>query len=279
MTMKLTVEENCLNLRPCFFLYCLFLLSAGCVHDARREAEDAYVGQLMKSASALERKKDIAGAVEKMKIALTVDPENTLIREHLRQTTERFAPEAEKHYKTGIAVRESSPQAARKEFLEALRLRPDYMEAVTALRDLQLASSEAVIQKRLKKKAKNAAVRPPVKPDADEDEDYTEDYSLDVAVSSYEDGDYERAAREFEKMQARFPNDPDIRMYLDNSWYNIGMSYFAKKEYQKALASFAKVRKGFQRVDECVIKCRQCLKNSEPARASVSPRRGNYRRR
>ena len=248
------------------FLLCVFLLPAGCAHNARQAADEAFVQRLMKSSSVLEQKSDIAKALEELKIALTIDPENDKAREELNRLLIKRDLEAEKHFKAGTAVRNSNPQAAHKEYLEALRIRSDHREALMALRELHCISSEGIVQARLKREAKVASSKGHNKIQDEDEDSFSEDYSLDIAISSFEDGDYARAIREFEKMKARFPDDPDIQIYLDRSWYNTGMVWFAKKDYKKAIASFSNVRKGFGRIDEYMLKCRQSLKSPEIAK-------------
>jgi len=261
------------------FLFCVFLLSAGCVHNDRQVAEEAFVQQLVKTSSTLEQKRDFANAVEELQIALTIDPESDKARRELNRLLVKRDLEAIKHFKAGVAARNSNPQAAHREFLEALRIRSDYRDALMALRELQFISSEAIIQARLKREAKAALSKGHNKIQDEDEDSFSEDYSLDIAISSFEDGDYATAIREFDKMKARFPNDPDIQVYLDRSWYNTGMDWFAKKDYKKAVASFSKVRKGFGRVDEYMNKCRQGLKSPALNQDSVSSGHRSSRKR
>ena len=261
------------------FLFYVFLLSAGCVHNDRQVAEEAFVQQLVKTSSTLEQKRDIANALEELKVVLTIDPKNDKAREELNRLSVKRDQEALKHFKAGIAARNSNQQAAHREFFEALKLRSDYRDALMALRELQFISSEAIVQARLKREAKVAFSREHHKIQEEDEDSSPEDYSLDIAISSFEDGDYVTAIREFNKMKARFPNDPDIQVYLDRSWFNTGMDAYAKKDYRKALASFSKVRQGFGGVDECMNKCRKALKDPALKKYSVSSGRKSSRKR
>ncbi len=240
---------------------CVLLISAGCAHiDAPGKA---FAEQTVQTSSTLEKKGEFAKAVEELKVALAADPDNSSVREKLSRLIVKRDQEAARHFKAGIALPDSNPKGAKKEFLEALRIRGDYPEAVTALRGLQLESAEDRIRVRTRKEARHAAARAHEKTEAAEDEADGEDYSLDVAISSFDTGDYDTAIHEFGKMKARYPNDPDIQLYLDRSWYNAGIALFTKKDYSKALASFAKVPKGFDRVNEYTAACRSALKIPE----------------
>jgi tetratricopeptide (TPR) repeat protein len=261
----------CQFILPIVGLFWILLMSAGCAHNDAQEK--AFSEQTVQASSTLEKKGDLVKAVEELKIALVVDPDNSKAREELNRITVKRNLEADKHLKAGIAVRNSNPQGARKEFVAALRIRGDYPEAVTALRGLQLESAEAVLQARTKREAKLAATRVHAKTEADEDEMDGVEYSLDIAISAFESGDYNTAIREFGKMKARYPNDTDIQLYLDRSWYNSGIASFTKKDFHRALTSFAKVPKGFERVDEYVAKCRSALKIPEGEKVKQAPKK------
>lgn len=239
----------------------VLLISAGCAHiDAPGKT---FAEQTVQASSTLEKKGDLAKGVEELKVALAADPDNDNVRERLNRLIAKRDQEAARHFRAGGALRDSNPKGAKKEFLEALRIRSDFPKAVTALRGLQLEAAEGRIQTRTRKEARLAAARAHEKTEAVEDEADGEDYSLDVAISSFDAGDYDTAIHEFGKMKARYPNDPDIQLYLNRSWYNAGMALFAKKDYHRALASFDKVPKGFERVDEYAAACRSALRIPE----------------
>ena len=203
---------------------------------------------------------EIVRTVEKLNIALTIDPENKTAREELTKFVVKQNTEAQVHFLAGASLRGSNPQKAHKEFIAAIMLRSNYSEALTALRELHLASMESILYSRLKREAANAAAKLHDK-HADVDEgSYSDEYSLETAVSAFEAGDYATAIREFEKMKSAYPDDPDILAYLDRSWYNSGVDKFNKRDYRKALTVFSNVRKGFERVDEFLLICRQNLK-------------------
>ncbi len=256
-------RENIPHLhRPPFFLLWLIIIACGCAHiekpapSAEEEAE-----KLVVASTTMERHGDVVSAVEDLKVALVIDPDNMKAREELNRLIIKRNSEAEQHYRAGTNARNSNSQEARKEFLNALRLNPNHEEAIAALRELQLATAEAIIQPRLKKEAARASKKVKPKVHVEEEEPDIETYSLDIAASAFEEGDYATAIREFGKMKARYPKDPDIQAYLDRSWYNQGIVLFNKKNYRKALNSFSKVRKGFNNVDRYIGECRQHLKH------------------
>jgi tetratricopeptide (TPR) repeat protein len=270
MTMiKITKHYRIIFLPSCFIW--VVLISAGCAHIGGPGKE--FAEQTVQASSVLEKRGDLVNAVEELKVALAADPYNSNTREELDRLLAKRNLEVERYYKSGVAMRDSNPLGARKAFLAALKIRSDYPEVVTALRGLQLEAAEAKIQARTKREAKLAATRVHAKTEADEDEMDGVEYSLDIAISAFESGDYNTAIREFGKMKARYPNDTDIQLYLDRSWYNSGIASFTKKDFHRALTSFAKVPKGFERVDEYVAKCRLALKIPEGEKVKQAPKK------
>lgn len=211
---------------------------------------DQEVAKVLSEVSALENIGELAAAIEYCKIALTIDPVNLTARSELERLTVKRNNLAEKRYLAGNSLRETNPKDAARNYLAALWLRGDYTEARLALGELQLQSAEASIKARLKREAGKLF---------DDDIDVA-NYSLEIATLSFEDGDYNTAIHEFEKIKVRFPHDEDIRVYLDSSYYNVGIGWYGKQNYQKALSSFVKVRKGFEQVDEFSHQCREQLK-------------------
>lgn len=258
--MIVATDRNTFTYLSTLCLILVLFMAAGCAHIGKDAPGASEAKKLMETSSTSEKQGDVINAVQDLKIARAIDPGNRKTLDELNRLIEKRDREAELLYKAGVAVRNSNATEARRDFLAALRIRSDYPEAITALRELHYAKSEAVIQARLKKEAARAGTRSRVKVQVDEDELDPDSYSLDGAVSALEEGDYATATREFEKMKLRYPDDPDIKAYLDLSWYNSGIAFFKKKDYKKALSSFAKVRKGFESVDDYISRCKQALK-------------------
>ena len=287
MTMIKPTNLHHTILSLCCFSWVIFI-SVGCAHNGAlgkaseeqkvqasltlEKREKLAAEQKVRASSALEQKVqvsstfeqrgDLVNAVEWLKVALVVDPNNATVRGELNHLIDKSNQEAERLFKAGIELRNSNPQGAKRKFLDALRIRGDYPEAVAALRELQFESAEAVIQARTIQETKLATTGTHGKTKTAEDEDEVdrEEYSLDIAISAFETADYETAIKEFEKMKVRYPSDQDIQLYLDRSWYNSGITWFTKKDYKRALSAFVKVPKGFERVNEYMAKCRSALK-------------------
>jgi tetratricopeptide (TPR) repeat protein len=242
------------------FLCVVVLVISGCASTPKKTPPP--VVTTVPTVQPLEEKSDIAAVIEELKISLAKDPKNSKARAELIRLLVKRDELAAVHLKAGLALRTTNPAGARKEFLRALKIRTEYPDAITALRELQLSTSRDLIQTRMKKEAKSAASKAEaLERDVDE-ESSTGDYSLDIAISALEDGDFSTAIKEFEKIRAIYPNDPDIKEYLYKSWYNLGKSSYIKMEYKKALAAFGKVRKGYENVDDYTAKCKQALKKA-----------------
>jgi len=210
--------------------------------------------KFLAEASAFEAKGDLYNALEYVKIALTIDPSNPTARGELNRLILKRNNEAAKYFNAGNAVRSSNPKEAARLFFAALRTRHDYPESLASLRELHLLKEEAALLARIKKEA--------LKGLSDYEDIDVANYSLEVATLSYEEGEYMTAIREFEKIKTRYPNDQDIQLYLNSSYYNVGMSWLSKKDSRKALSWFTKVDKGFERVDDYIKKCRENLRGS-----------------
>lgn len=255
----MTAATSSYSSRMLIMFFPVLLLAGGCAHEAPKP-EVVFPKppeESIKSSSEFEQKGDLTAAVERLKIALTIDPGNIRAQEELKRLLIKRNIEAEKRYRAGLALKELNPDAARKEFLAALRIRSDYMEAVRALKDLQLEASEATLQARAKKEAASKT-HPKNQPP---DDVLLEETYLDTAIALYDDGNYSSAIQELQKAKSHSPNDPEVNKYLNLSWYNSGIVWFKKKEYRKALDAFAMVKKKFENVDDYIRKSRQALKN------------------
>lgn len=235
---------------------------AGCAVSRLPSETREEVRQIVETATKQDDRGEVGRSVKELRIALTMDPGNSRARQELNRLVAIQHKEAEAHLVIGNSVLNSNPLKSQKELLAALRLRPEYPEAITALRELQLAKAEAKIAARLKREAAAKAQGKRAAQEED-DESYPDGYSLENAVTAFEAGDYATAIKEFEKMKAAYPNDPDIQAYLERSWYNSGIGHYNRKDYKKALNAFSKVRKGFERVDEYMALCRQQLKGGK----------------
>ncbi len=241
-----------------FYLF-LLLLSVVLLNACAPVAKYAPPEEYLKKSSSLEQRGDIAAAIEELKIALTIDPSNDSAKEQLKRLSVIRDREAEKHYKAGLSLKESDQSAARKEFLMALRIKPDYQIVVDELKQQQLTMAESKLQSRTTRRTGARKAK------GDEEEDEEEvgggaDY-LGVAISLYEHGEYQAAINELLKARSRYPRSAEISRYLNLSYYNLGVLYYQKKDYVNALGMFSKVKRGSEKSDAYLKKARAMLKN------------------
>lgn len=256
------MRSDCISFNYGALLLGTLLLIGGCAQIESARMVQSFPKQpeaSMQSSTDLEGKGDISAAVEELKIALTLDPDNQKAKQQLARLIEKRNKLAEEHYQAGMKMKQTDLQGAKREFLAALRVRTDFQEAMLELKNLQLESSEATLQVRAKREAQLAA-RTQERSQIATEED-VEETSFDRAVSLFEDGDYAAAAHEFQKAKSHAPNDPEIHRYLNLCYYDLGLAQFKKKDYKKALDSFAKVKKGFEGVDDYVKRCRSGLRH------------------
>jgi tetratricopeptide (TPR) repeat protein len=222
-----------------FLITFLLLIPAGCAHQPAPVPEEskAEVQELVRTATTHEVTGEVAKSVEGLKIALTVDPENTKAREELNRLVAKQQAEAEAHFKAGAALRGTNPQKAHKEFIAAVKLRSNYPEALTALREIHLAEMLVKIKKRPDYGSKPQSGTHGTDPG----DSFQGEYSLTTAIQAFDRGEYGTAIKEFTKMLDDYPGDPDITAYLEQSWYNSGVNQYNKKDYKKAVAAFKTV--------------------------------------
>jgi tetratricopeptide (TPR) repeat protein len=89
----------------------------------------------MRSGQEYENKGDLVQALKQYKLALTVDPKNQEAIEKIGVLEKNMRILAQEHYRNGIKLRKKGKyHLARKEFLTALELQPDHLEALRALK-------------------------------------------------------------------------------------------------------------------------------------------------
>lgn len=96
--------------------------------------EERFVTKSLQRGKALQERGEMAAALEQYKLALTVNPSNSEAMENRKQLQKEIRSEAKRHYEAGLKLhKKGKHDRARQEFLIALRLRPDYPQAVKIL--------------------------------------------------------------------------------------------------------------------------------------------------
>ena len=96
--------------------------------------EEKFVKEYLRRGMEYEDKGDLVGAFKQYKLAMTVNPKNQEALENRNRLEMELRSSAKEHYKTGLKFqKEGKYGLARRQFLIALRLWPDYPEVVKVL--------------------------------------------------------------------------------------------------------------------------------------------------
>lgn len=96
--------------------------------------EEKIVNKYLQKGKVYEYKGDLVGAFKQYKLATTVNPKNQEALKNRNRLEIKLRSSARKHYKTGLKFqKEGKYGLARRQFLIALRLWPDYPEVVKVL--------------------------------------------------------------------------------------------------------------------------------------------------
>ncbi|MGD9041289.1 MAG: hypothetical protein PVH82_16740, partial [Desulfobacteraceae bacterium] len=98
------------------------------------QPEERFLKKSLQRGKTFEQNKDLVAARKQYKLAMTVDPSSREAIEGHSRVNRQINREAKKHYAAGLKFhKEGKYGRARREFLMALRLRPDYPEVVHML--------------------------------------------------------------------------------------------------------------------------------------------------
>lgn len=121
-------------------LILLFLLVSGCasVQKISQQLEELpqkmYAREYLQKGRSYENKGDLVGALKQFKLAMTVSPSNQKAIKNRSRIEKALRRSARAHYRKGLKYnKEGKYGRARKQFLVALRLWPDYPEAAKIL--------------------------------------------------------------------------------------------------------------------------------------------------
>jgi tetratricopeptide (TPR) repeat protein len=243
-------------------LACLFLVAVfmGCamapVMETPKEALQSQEARFVRDSIARGKEFEAAGnlpeALRQYKIALTVRPNDGTARDGRERVEKASRKGAEDHYKAGLRLQKEGKQAqAMRRYLTALRLWPDYPEAlqqmalvrtpvpvewqvvqkVPAEPDVKEPPQEAIVEE----EAPAPPEEPPaqVEPAVDQVAVYRE-YGMEL----YWEGRYQEALSEFSKVLGVRPEDPVAKEYSYKSSFELAVEFFQKKEYLAAREQF-----------------------------------------
>jgi tetratricopeptide (TPR) repeat protein len=214
--------------------------------------KDTILDEYSQRAITLEQSGDTTSAIEELKIALTIDPDNSHAKAQLQRLSEKRDQEAQRHYQWGLSLKEKDPQGARRAFLTALRIKPDYMSALDELKKQHLELTVSKLETRMTASRENGE---------NEKETKEDDYGyLGIAISFYENGNYQAAINELLKAKSKYPRSSEVSKYLNMSYYNMGKMYYDNKDDMNALHMLTKVKKGSESAEPYLTRAKVMVK-------------------
>lgn len=228
------------NRHFCIAWFCMVvILAAGCAPAVKPvSTEDS-----LRAAMELERKGDLAGAIDNLRLVLTLNPEDPAAREQLARLLQQRDGKATRHYQTGLELKRTDPAAAQREFLAALRCKNDYPAALAELRALQ----QTVTAGKLVKDTPDSTYPA---------EGAIEAMPFDDAVALYNSGDYAEALQQFQALRSK-QTGTDVARYISLCYYKLAIEAYQRKEYQRSQELFAKVGPNFERTSDYLAKIRK----------------------
>ncbi|MBN1831978.1 MAG: LysM peptidoglycan-binding domain-containing protein [Deltaproteobacteria bacterium] len=113
-------------------LFCALLV--GCALPLTKKSPERISEEYLRMGEAYEQEGEWVGALKQYTLALTVNPSGQETRKRLERVKREIKEKARQHYETGLELyREGIYGRAHREFLNALRLRPDYPEVIKIL--------------------------------------------------------------------------------------------------------------------------------------------------
>ena len=130
----------------CVGLGLLIVLLWGCQAAQAPREKDKQANAYIEQAQAYESQGNLVEALEQFKLAQTIAPEEPVVNEGIQRLEKELDKLAETHYQAGLRLRDKGKwDLAKKEFLKALRYRPDYEKAAAMLQQRQPEESRKYI--------------------------------------------------------------------------------------------------------------------------------------
>jgi tetratricopeptide (TPR) repeat protein len=213
--------------------------------EAFQAPEDRFARDSIERAQKFEAAGQLTEALRQYKIALTVWPNDRVAKEGGERVQKALRRGAEEHYKAGLRLqKEGKQQQALQQFLTALRLWPDYREA------LQMATMRVPVPVE-KQPVQKAQPEPQIEempalplsekaPVQEEQQEAVEQIAVyrEYGIELYRESRYQEALSEFNKVLGVKPDDPVAKEYSYRSSFQLAMEFFQKKDYLAAKEQF-----------------------------------------
>ncbi len=227
--------------------------------------EELFVRDSLARAKDLEASGQLPEALRQYKIALTVAPGDRTAKEGRERVEKALRKGAEERYKAGLRFQKEGKQAqALQQYLAALRLWPDYPEALqqVALARRPVPAERQAVQKapsepEIKEPPKEVKVEEEAPAPSEESPAQAEPVIDQVAVyreygmELYREGRYQEALTEFSKVLSAKPDDPVAKEYSYKASFELAVEFFQKKEYLAAREQFLVSLKHNRNCQQC----------------------------
>jgi tetratricopeptide (TPR) repeat protein len=240
--------------------------------DVSGAPEERFVRESIAKAKEFEAAGQLPEALSQYKIALAVRPNDRPAKEGRERIEKALRKGAEEHYRAGLRMQKEGKQAqAFQQFLAALRLRPDYPEALQmALARRPVPAEKQVVQKvqaepdikeppqelSVEEEALASSEKAQVLKEQKEDVDQTAVYR-EYGMELYREGRYQEALFEFNKVLSARPDDPVAKDYSYRSSFELAVEFFQKKEYLAAKEQFLVSLKHNSKCQHCHVYIRR----------------------
>ena len=257
------------------FLLC-FAGFLGCalapVKETLTAPEDRFARDSIARAKEFEAAGQFPEALRQYKIALTVWPNDRMAKEGRERVEKTLRKGAQEHYRLGLRMQKEGKQAqALQYYLTALRLWPDYPEALRmTVARRPVPAEKQVVQK---VQPEPEIQEPPERLATEEDapvffeiptvQEEPQEVVQQIAgyrehgTELYLEGRYQEALSEFNKVLSANPNDPVAKEYSYKSSFELALEFFQKKEYLAAKEQFLVSLKHNSKCQQCHVYIRR----------------------
>ncbi|MGE5841917.1 MAG: hypothetical protein ACM335_06550 [Deltaproteobacteria bacterium] len=263
----------------------LLLLSAGVMgcalapvtetaRDTFPASEDRFATQSTARAKEHETAGRLPEALREYKIALTVRPDDLTAKDGRERVERALRESAEEHYRTGLRMQKEGKQSqALQQFLTALRMWPEYPEAlqqIAAARRPISGEKQAVQKAPLEPRGKSMPGKPAAAAEnipavletalvPEEPKELVDQVSVyrEHGMELYRQGRHQEALSEFSKVLNVKPNDPVAKEYSYKSSFELALEFFEKKEYLAAKEQFLVSLKHNSNCQKCHVYIRR----------------------
>jgi tetratricopeptide (TPR) repeat protein len=235
--------------------------------------EERFAMDSLARARELEAADKLPEALRQYKIVLTIRPNYRAAEEGRDRVEKVLRKSADEHYRAGLRMQKEGKQSqALQQFLTALRLWPDYPEALQQLAVVRpsVPAEKQMVQKpqrepEPKEPPKELSVEEGARvsfdqlPLQEEPREVVDQVAVyrEHGMELYWEGRRQEALSEFSKVLSAKPNDPVAKEYSYKSSFELALEFFQKKDYLAAKEQFLVSLKHNSNCQQCHVYIRR----------------------